>query len=591
MKSQKLLIAILAIGSIYWASNVNAQNSKPIQKISKESSSQIADFVFKNGVVYTMDSKHPNAEAIAITGKKIAYVGNNKGVEIFIGKNTKVIDLNGKMLIPGFVEAHIHPMLAVLTLGADLQTDSKEELLARVKAWADANPNAKLIRGFGWRYTMFPTTGPTKDELDKLFPDRPVFLFGIDGHSAWVNSKALKMAGIDAKHPDPVPGLSYYQRDPQTNEPTGWVVESPAEQELNSKIDPLTPEVVMSAFTQYLPRFAKAGITSLFDAGVGVMPTEAALKGYQKLEKQNKLSVRIVGSYYWNNPNDLNPVKKVLNFRKQYNSELLQVNTLKIMFDGGDAQHTAVMLQPYADKPGFFGDFAVDKKLVAAEILKAQANGLNTHAHCYGDSTIRTYLDAVEAARKLYPNSPSRHTAAHVIYLADQDVARFAKLDVTLQSSAEWAMPDPTINNTMSIVGKEMASKEIMRMNSVLKTGGRLALGTDWPASGYVSTYKPLDAIQVAVTRAIMAQYGKDQFAPILPPIDERITVDQALKANTLDAAYVLGLEKKIGSIEVKKAADIIVLEKDLHKIAASEISTTKVMLTMMNGKIIYQGQ
>ena len=555
----------------------------------QKSFAQKADYVYINGAIYTMDSRNPKAEAIAISGKTITYVGDSKGVNDFIGKDTKVIDLKGQMLLPGFVESHIHTTMAVLAMGADLQTDSMDELLASVKAWADANPNSKIIRGFGWRYTMFPITGPTKEVLDKLFPDRPVILIGIDCHSAWVNSKALQMAGIDAKHPDPMPGVSFYQRDPKTNEPTGWVVETPAEQEILSKIEPLSADVVMNAVREFLPRFSAAGITSAFDAGIGIIPTENALEEYQRIEKENKLPIRIVASYYWNTPTITNPVERTMALKEKFNSELLQVGALKIMFDGGEAQHTAVMLQEYADQPGFLGEYAVDKKLVEAAILKAQSIGLNTHAHCYGDATIRTYLDAIENAQKIYPNSKSRHTAAHVIFLSDADVPRFEKLNVTMQSSAEWIMPDPTMERTSKIVGNDIAFKELHRLNSVLKTGGRVAFGTDWPASGYVATFQPLDAIQVAITRAILPKYGKDQFTPILPPVDEIITLEQALKAYTLDAAYVLGLEDKIGSLKVGKLADIVVLEKDLYNINPGDISTTKVKLTMMNGKITFQ--
>jgi predicted amidohydrolase YtcJ len=556
---------------------------------SNAGAAEMADYVFKNGAVYTIETGNPKAEAVAVTGKQIAYVGDNQGAAAFVGPDTKVIDLKGRMLLPGFVESHIHPWMSFLTQGADLQTDSVDELLARVKAWADAHPDAKVVRGFGWRYTLFPTTGPDKAALDKLFPDRPVLLLGIDGHSAWVNSKTLAVAGIDAKHPDPVPGLSYYQRDPKTNEPTGWVVETVAEQEVLAKLDPPTPEAVFSAVRETLPQFAAAGITAAWDAGIAVLPAEQGYAGYQQLEQEGRLPIRVVGSYYWNNPAVTDPVPLVLELRKKFDSELVQVRALKIMFDGGEAQHTAVMLQPYADRPGFLGDYALDPKLVSAAMMKAQANGLDTQAHSYGDATTRTYLDAVEAARKAYPDSPSRHTVAHGVFLSDQDVPRFAQLNVTYQTSAEWLMPDPTMKRTAGIVGEDLAFRELYRANSVLKAGGRVALGTDWPASGYVSTYRPLDAIQVAITRAIMPQYGKDQFAPVLPPADERITLDQALKANTLDAAYVLDMEDRIGSLEVGKLADIVVLEKDLHAIAPSEISTTKVDLTMMNGRITHR--
>ncbi len=548
-----------------------------------------ADYVLTNGAVYTIDAASTRAEAVAVTGKTITYVGSKEGVAAYVGRDTQVIDLQGRMLLPGFVESHIHPTLAIVASGADLPCDSVAEVLARTKAWADAHPDAKLIQGFGWRYTLFPTTGPTKAELDKLFPDKPVLLVAIDAHSAWVNSKALELAGIDAKTPDPAPGVSFFQRDPKTNEPTGWVVETLAEQMVMAKLNPPTPEAVIAAAAEKFQEFAASGITAVFDAGMGTIPTEQGLAGYQQLERENKLPVRVVGSYYWNNPEVTDPVADVLALRDKFNSQLVQVRALKIMFDGGEAQHTAVMLQPYADQPGFLGEYALDEKLVKAAVLKAQANGVDTHAHCYGDATVRTYLDAVEAARKAYPNSPSRHASAHNIFVSDQDVPRFAKLNVTMQSSAQWAMPDPTIKRTAGIVGEDVAFREFFRHNSVLKAGGRVAFGTDWPASGYIVTYRPLDVIQVAVTRGILSRFGRDQFATVLPPEDERITLDQALKASTLDAAYVLGLEDRIGSLRPGKLADLVVINMDLHQMKPSEISTTKVDLTMMNGRITYR--
>ena len=554
-------------------------------------SAETADFVFTNGAIYTIDSQHPKAQAIAVSGKHIAYVGNNGGAQAFIGDKTKVTDLQGQMLLPGFVEAHIHPNLAFFTKGADLQCETVPEILARVKAQADEHPEAKTIQGFGWRYFLFPTTGPNKADLDKLFPDRPVLLVAIDCHSAWVNSKALALAGITAQTPDPVPGVSYFQRDPKTGEPTGWVVETPAEQLMLAKLSPPTVEVQTAATDEQLPKFAAAGITAAFDAGIATMPAECGFENYRQLEKAGKLPLRIVGCYYWNNAEVADPVAKALALRDQFQSELVQVRTLKIMLDGGESQHTAVMLKPYADQPACRGDFQIDPKLVEAAVLKAQANGLDTHAHSYGDGATRAYLDAIEKARKAYPHSPSRHTAAHAMFLTDEEIARFPQLDVTMQTSAQWFTPDPTLGLLLKIVGKEVVSTEYARMNSMLKAGGRLAFGTDWPASGWVATYRPLDAIQVALTRAVLPQYGKQQVLPMVPPENERITLDQALKAYTLDAAYVLGLENKIGSLQPGKAADLVVLEKDLHKMPASDISTTKVVLTMMNGNITYREQ
>lgn len=550
-----------------------------------------ADFVFKNGSVYTVESKRPTAEAVAVTGKLITYVGTNKGVKAFIGKKTQVIDLKGKMLLPGFVESHIHPTLAIFTQGADLQTDSVEEMLAKLKTWADAHPEAKLVQGFGWRYNIFPPTGPNKALLDKLFPDRPVLLIAIDVHSAWANSKAFAMAGVDAKTPDPAPGLSYFQRDPKTNEPTGWVVETIAEQQILAKLNPPTPEAVMAATGEFMWKLSAAGITAAWDAGIATVPTEYGLAGYQQMERDGKLPVRIVASYYWNNPADLGPVEKLLGLRQKFHSELVQARTLKIMFDGGDFQHTSAMIKPYADRPGFHGEFQLDPKLVGAAVLRAQESGVDTQAHVVGDGAVKAYLDAVQAARKAYPASASRHAVAHAQYMTDDEIRRLVQLNVTCQASAQWNNPDPGVEMSIKIIGTDVMFTEYGRINSVMKAGGRVAFGTDWPAANYASTYRPLDAIQVAMTRAILPQYGNKQFMPVLPPLNERVTLDQAIKASTLDAAYVLGLEDRIGSLKVGKLADLVVLDKDLRKVAPKDISTTKVDLTMMNGRITHQAK
>ncbi len=548
-----------------------------------------ADYVFKNGAVYTMDAGAPKAQSVAVTGKEISYVGDDKGAEAYVGENTQVIDLNGKMLLPGFVESHIHSTVAFITQGADLQFDTLEEVLASVKAYADANPEAKVIRGFGWRYFLFPTTGPTKEVLDKIFPDLPVFLMAIDGHSAWVNSKALEVAGINAKTPDPVPGFSYFQRDPKTKEPTGWVVEGPAELEMFADLAPPTPEAVIAATTEQLPKFSAAGITAAFDAGIQLMPPELAFEAYQKLEKENKLPLRIVGSYYWNKPSVTDPVAIVQEWQKKYNSELVQARVLKINLDGGESQHTAVMLEPYHDRPGYNAEFLLDPKLFGDAILKAQANGIDTHSHSYGDGATKAYIAAVQAARQAHPESKSRHTASHALFLTDAEVEGLVKADITMQTSPQWYTPDPTIELMTKILGKDVVFSRYGRINSVLKAGGRVAFGTDWPAAGYVSSYKPLDAIQVAMTRKIMPQYGNKKFVDILPPENEAVTLDQALKASTLDAAYVLGLEDKIGSLKAGKLADLVVLDQNLYDVKPEAISGTKVDLTMMNGRITHR--
>lgn len=548
-----------------------------------------ADYLFTNGKIYTMNPAEPWQQAVAVKGNKLVYVGDSTHSEKYVGQSTKVIDLKGAMLLPGFVESHIHPTAAIVTLGANLQYDSIEEVLQSVKDWADAHPDEKVITGFGWRYGLFDTNGPNKRDLDKIVSDRPVYLFAIDGHSAWVNSKALEIANITESTADPEYPFSYFKRDEKTKEPTGWLVEVPAEILVKNKLSETTPATVADALRKQMSLFSAAGLTSVFDGGINVVSTEEGLEIYQKLEKENNLPLRVVAGYYWNNPQMTDPVDKVIALRDKYNSEFVQVKALKINIDGGDLQHTAVMLQPYSDRENFYGDYLLKPDLINAAVMKAQAYGIDTHSHAYGDGAVKAHIDAVERALKVYPSSNSRHTMAHCIYMTDKEISRLAKLGMTAQFSAQWALPDPGIKVSVDIIGKEIAYKEYMRIGSVLKAGGRVAFGTDWPAAGYTSTYKPLEAIQVATTRAILTQYGKRQFLPQMPPVNEVVSLEEALKASTMGSAYVLGMEDKIGSIEVGKLADLVVLEKNLFDVPKDKISNTKVLLTMSNGKIVYE--
>jgi predicted amidohydrolase YtcJ len=397
------------------------------------------------------------------------------------------------------------------------------------------------------------------------------------------------MAGIDSTTPDPRPPTSYFQRD-EKGEPTGWLVEVPAMQVALVKLKPPSPGLVAGALEEQVGRLAAAGITSVFDAGILGIPQDAGFGFYRALEKGGNLPVRVVGSYYWNDPTVKDPVAVVSALGKQFHSALVQPKVLKINVDGGDLQHTAVMLQSYADRPGFHGDFVLEPKVFDDAIMKAQAAGVDTHAHVFGDGAVAAYLDAIERARKAHPRSPSRHTAAHALYLTDEIIARMVRLDVTAQFTPHWMTPEPSNELTAdTTIGRKVMFAEYGRIGSVLKQGGRVAMGSDWPASGYVSTFRPLDEIQAAITRSILARYGTKRFADVMPPDGERITLDQALRAQTLAAAYVLHMEKQIGSIEAGKLADLVVVEKDLHGMPPAEISGARVQLTMMNGRITHR--
>ena len=488
------------------------------------------------------------------------------------------------MLLPGFVEGHIHPVIgSAMTKGADLQYDTKEEMLAAVKAHAGKRGKANAIRGFGWRYAAFPPTGPRKEDLDALWPDTPVILIAIDGHSGWVNSKALALAGVTKTTKDPVPGFSYFERDPATGEPTGYLVEPPAIFIVNNAVDPFSLDFVANALAEWAPKASAAGITSLFDAGMVLFPAAEGFAIYSRMEREGKLPFRVVGSYYHNDP-AIDPLPEIVALKGAFHSELVRASILKLNIDGGDAQRTAAFLAPYADAPETRGDTLLPPDMFADIIKRADREGIDIHIHSYGDRATRLSLDAFDAAIKSNPPRDRRNAIAHLFLVDPQDAPRFAKLGVVGQFSAQWAVPDTSQQVGRARVGLPRAN-QLYRFGSILLGGGMLSLGTDWPAAGYYSTYRPLDAIEVATTRR---ELGKAD-GPQLPPADEVIPLDAALKAATMGPAWQLGMEREVGSIEVGKLADLVVLEKNLFETAPHDIHKTKVLMTLMNGQVRHE--
>ncbi len=543
-----------------------------------------ADIVFRNGPVYTMSSDKPWARAVAVKGKRIVYVGDDAGVRSFVGPRTRIVNLAGRMLLPGFVEGHTHPMVgAALTRGVDLQFDTRQEMLDALKAYRAKIGKVDIVRGFGWRYSAFPATGPRKEDLDAIWPDVPVILVGIDGHGAWVNSQALALAGVTKDTKDPIPGFSYFQRDP-TGEPTGFLVEPPVMLLVNNAIQPFSLDYVAAGLAEWLPKAAAAGITTVFDAGIQVLPDPEGFALYAQFERKGKLPFRLIGSYYHNRP-DVDPLPVIKALRREFQSELVRASVLKLNMDGGDNAHTGVFLAPYADAPETSGEPLLPPEQFADIVRRADRDGIDIHVHCIGDRATRLTLDAVEAAIKANPPRDRRHAIAHLTLVDPQDEPRFAKLGVVAQFSAQWAVADrPWHSVTRARLGAPRADN-VYRIGSILRHGGMLSFGADWPAANSYSTYKPLDAIEIAVTRRELDKPKGEQ----LPPANEVIPLDAALKAATMGPAWQIGLEREIGSIEVGKLADLIVLEKNLFDVAPHEIHKTKVLMTVMNGKVRHE--
>jgi predicted amidohydrolase YtcJ len=270
--------------------------------------------------------------------------------------------------------------------------------------------------------------------------------------------------------------------------------------------------------------------------------------------------------------------------RREFQSELVKASILKLNIDGGDSQHTAAMLAPYTDNPKTSGDTLLPPHVLADIIKRADREGIDIHIHSYGDRATRLSLDAIEAAIKINPSRDRGNALAHIVLIQAEDVPRFGKLGVVAQFSAQWAVPDQQWREVTRARWGATRSDAEYSIKSILDYGGVLSFGTDWPAAGYYSTYGPLDAIEAATTRRELDQ----PTGPQLLPAGEAISLDAALKANTLGAAYQIRMEREIGSIEVGKLADLVVLDRNLFEVAPQDIHNTKILMTVMNGKVTH---
>ncbi len=542
-----------------------------------------ADFVFRNGRIYTVSPAQPWAQAVAVTGNTITYVGHDAGARALEGPDTHVINLKGNLLLPGFVEGHIHPFLgSFLTSGVDLQVPTGADALAAIAAYAKEHTDGP-VRGFGWRVDMFGPNGPNRGELDRVLPDRPGFFFAIDGHSMWANSKALEKAGVSRDTPDPIPGFSYYVRD-EHGEPTGYVLEVDAVLSLVNAVDPISPHSMQTLLERRLPNASAAGITSVFDAGVPpIGEDQGALIGlYTDLERRGALPFRVVASYSVKSPPVDDAVARLTDIRNRTSTELVDIGVVKVIGDGTQGGYTAWLIEPYADKPDSIGGSPFTDEQWRQLVREVDAAGFDVHVHACGEHTARTALDSIEAAIAANPARDRRHTIAHLVYVEDPDSRRFGKLGVIGQFSANWMSADPdTVLNMAARYGRPRQDL-FYRAQDILRSGGRISLGTDWPAAGYFSTYKPLDSIQIGVTRQLIGQPD----AAVLAPADQRLSVAEAVHANTLGAAYQIRLDDKVGSVEVGKLADLIVLDTDIFEVDPHDIHRATVTMTMMNGQV-----
>jgi predicted amidohydrolase YtcJ len=533
-----------------------------------------ADLILTGGAIYTVDAARSWAGAVAVRGGRIAYVGTAAGAKRWIGPSTRVIDLAGKMVLPGFHDAHVHPVEGGMALALCNVTDlkTKEAVFDAIRKYAAEHPKAPWIVGSGWDLPLFPDANPSRRDLDALVPDRPAEITSADGHSSWVNSKALEIAGVTRATQDPPNGR--IERD-SSGEPTGTLRES-----ATSLVSRHVPEATPAEYSEGLRRGIelanRLGITSLIEANAD----DRILATYAEAERAGRLTARVLASLSVNTTRGPEQVAELEKKREASTHGRLRATAVKIFADGVIEAETAAMLAPYLDRPGWSGKPNLEPEAFDRLATALDAKGFQIHIHAIGDRAVRMSLDALEAARKANGPRDARPLIAHLEVIEPEDIPRFRRLGVVADFQPLWAFADPYIKDlTLPKLGPER-SRWIYPIGSVAASGGVVAGGSDWS----VSSMNPLKAIEVAVRRQDPDAPAGEPFLP-----EERIALPEAIAAYTIAGAYAAFEEKETGSLEAGKAADLIVLDRNLFEIPPGQISEVKVLLTLLEGKSVFR--
>ncbi len=539
-------------------------------------SSPPADVIVINARIYTVNPQQKWAEAMAVRGDQIFAIGDKAKIETYRGKATKVIDAQGRLVLPGFTDCHIHFMDGSLGLTrVDLNgAGTVAEIQKRVKAYADSHPHETWIQGMGWTYPTFKPSGlPDKKILDDVVPDRPVYLVAFDGHSSWANSKALAMAGVDRNTSDPPNGKIV--RD-EKGEATGALKEAAGDL-IDAKIPKPTRAERLDALRKGIHEANKAGLVRVHSAGQDF----EYLDLYDELRKRGELTLRFYVAYFLNPPG-LTPAinKQIDDARRLYNDDWISGGVVKTMLDGVVEAHTAAMLAPYADDPSQSGKLFWDPDQYKATVVDLDALGLQIFTHAIGDKAVRLALDAYQKAAEVNKTKDARPRIEHIETISTQDIDRFGKLGVVASMQPLHSYPDEdTLGIWARNIGPERATRPWVWRSIELK-GGALAFGSDWP----VVTLNPWPGVQTAVTRQTEEGEPAGGFVP-----QQRLSLEDTIRAYTLGAAFAGRGEKTEGSLEPGKLADFIVLDRDLFQIEPSEIRKTEVLLTVVGGKVVYE--
>jgi predicted amidohydrolase YtcJ len=528
---------------------------------------QPADMILFADRIYTLNPSAPPAEAVAVSGERISFVGDRKEAEAYRGSDTRVLDLTGKTVLPGLIDAHGH----LLSLGRSLSqlgltgTKSAKQIQALVREKQLSVQAGQWIEGRGW---------DQNDWREKEFPTwrdlagteaNPVYLRRVDGHAAWLNRTALELCGIHRETPDPSGGRILRDQD---GNPTGVLIDNALDL-ARAVIPAPTHTDLLDWARAAIKECHRVGLVGMHDAGID----SAALEVYRELEKRGELTLRIYGMLSDEDPAFLD---RWLEQGPDTTGGYLTIRSIKAYADGALGSRGAALLEPYSDEPGSRGLTIHAPGYYYRLTSRALKRGFQVCTHAIGDAANRMILDEYEKALKEYPSGDHRLRIEHCQILTPSDIPRFAQLGVIASMQPTHATSDmPWAHDRVG--GERIKGAYIWR--SILEAGGRLALGSDFP----VESPNPLWGIYAGITR-------QDQSG--IPPggwfSEQRLTREEAVRGFTLDAAYAQFEEDLRGSIEVGKLADFTVLDRNIFEISPAEILKTKAIYTIVGGKVVY---
>jgi predicted amidohydrolase YtcJ len=545
-----------------------------------------ADVLFTGGSVFTGTGEPLRGHAVAVSGDRILAVLPEPEASALIDERTRVVDLGGALLSPGFQDAHVHPVSAgveLLMCNLAEATDAADAV-ARVKAYADANPDEAWIQGGGWSMDHFPGGAPVRALLDAVVPDRPVLLMSRDHHSTWANTAAIMAAGIDASTPDPADGRVERESD---GTPAGTFHEGAGDL-FDHVRPPIGADLAYAGLLRAQEELLTLGITGWQDAwvGSGLGGVQDVASVYRRALAEGTLRAHVVGAQWWERSGGIEQVDEMAARRAEFaalDHGRFTLGTTKIMVDGVAENQTAAMLTPYRDVHGHDtanrGLSFIDPALLRDIVTQLDAVGFQVHFHALGDRAVREALDAVEAAREANGPSDGRHHLAHLQVVEERETARFAELDAVASIQALWATHEDQIDELTLPFLQDGAEARQYPFGDLVRHGARLAAGSDWP----VSSADPMDAIHIAVTRV-----ASGLVAEPLGGAHQRLDLATAMAAYTSGTAWVNHRDHDTGYVREGYLANLVVLDPDPFALPAEEIHRSTVVSTWIEGELVY---